>query len=158
GVAAARLARLLQLLPDVVLHPAEPALLPVALVPEDAPLPELIAQGLANRPELAENRALILAALERWRAAKVAPHVPNLRLALAAGGYGGGINDFFGDFNGRNDVTGSAVWQLRNFGLGNVAIVRERHSQYAQVSLRQHSLQAEVGAQVVTAFRVAYAR
>jgi outer membrane protein TolC len=157
GIVSARLAQLLQLPPDLPLRPIEPALVPIALVPEQAPLPELIAQALINRPELAENRALIAAALERWRAAKVAPWVPEVRLAYAAGGYGGGINSFFGAFNGRGDFTATAVWELENLGLGNRAQVRERHSRYAQATYRQVSLEARVAAQVVAAFSEAFA-
>jgi outer membrane protein TolC len=158
GVVSARLTQLLLLRPEVSLRPAEPAVVPVALVPEQVPLPELLAQALSNRPELAANRALIVAALERWRAAKVAPLVPNLRLAYAAGGFGGGRNDFLGNFDGRSDFSAMAVWQLRNFGLGDRALQRERHSQYAQAAFRQAAIEATVASQVVAAFSVAFAR
>lgn len=158
GVASARLVRVLQLPPDQQLRPVEPALVPIALVPEKAPLPELLAQALMSRPELEENRALIRAALERWRAAKVAPLVPNLTLAYAAGGFGGGPNAYFSDFNGRSDFTAAAQWQLTNFGLGDLARTRERRSQWAQVNFRQAALEARVSAEVMEAFSVAFAR
>lgn len=158
SLVSARLVQLLQLPPDILLQPAEPAVAPIALVPEQLPLEELLTQAIANRPELAENRAVIAATLEAWRAAKIAPWVPNLRLSLAAGGFGGGVNDFFGDFNGRNDIALTAVWQLQNFGLGNRAIIQERHSQYAQASFRQASTETKVAAQVVSSFRIAFAK
>ncbi len=158
GLASARLVQLLRLPPQFRLQPAEPAVVPIALVPEEMPLADLLAQAVANRPELAENRALLTAALETWRAAKVAPWVPSLRLSYAAGGFGGGINDFFGDFNGRGDFTATAVWQFLNFGLGNHALARERHSQYAQATFRQASIEARVAAQVVASFSVTFAR
>jgi outer membrane protein TolC len=158
AVASARLARLLLLPADLPLRPTDPAVVPIALVPEDLPLAELVAQALAGRPELAENRAEIGAALERWRAAKVAPWVPRLRLEYAAGGFGGGQDEFFGDFDGRGDVAATAVWQFQNFGLGNLALMRERRAQYNETALRQAGLEARVAAQVVAAFSEAFAR
>lgn len=158
GVASARLVRLLRLPPEIPLRPVEPALLPLPLIPEEAPLAALVAQALGNRPEMTENRALTQAALERWRAAKISPWLPNLRLAYAAGGFGGGPNSFFGNFDGRQDVTAGAFWQLDNLGLGDMARTRERHSQFAQAEFRQHAVEAEVAQQVVAPFRVAFAR
>lgn len=158
GVASARLVELLYLPPEADLRPAEPALVPVALVPEAAPLPELVAQALTHRPELAENRALTQAALERWRATKLAPWVPNVRLNYAAGGFGGGTNSFFGEFDGRHDVDVSLQWQLENLGLGNAAQTREAQSRYSQTALHQNALATRVSREVVAAFRTAYAR
>ncbi len=158
GAIAARLVQLLRLPPDLQLRPVEPALVPVALVPEALPLPDLIAHALLNRPELAENRALIEAALTRWRASKVAPLVPNLHLGYLAGGFGGGRNSFFGNFDGRGDATAAAVWQLENFGLGDLARIRERRAQYNQTVFRQQAVETEVAEQVVRSFRVAYTR
>lgn len=158
ATATARLARLLQLPPDISLQPLDPLLKPQMLVPDGIPLPELLAQGLSHRPELAESRALIQAAVERWRAARAATCVPDLRLGVSSGGFGGGINEFFGDFNGRVDVTTGLVWQLRNFGLGDLALIRERQSQVTQASLRQQALTAEIAAQIVTAYQQAQAR
>jgi outer membrane protein TolC len=157
-VASARLVRLLNLPPDIMLRPADPALVPIAIFPEHAPLPDLLAQALTNRPELAENRALIEATLARWRAAKIAPCIPDVRLSAAGGGFGGGINDFFGDFNGRGDFSAGLIWQLRSFGLGDRAVMRERYSQYAQVNFRQAGIEAEVASQVASSFGVAFAR
>jgi outer membrane protein TolC len=136
----------------------EPAIVPVAIVPEQAPLAELIAQALMNRPELAENRALIGATLERWRSAKMGPLVPNLQLSLDAGGFGGGPNAFFGNFNGRQDFAIAAIMELKNFGLGDLALMRERRSQYNQAVIRQSGIQADVVAEVAQAFSVSYAR
>ena len=107
-VVAARLTQLLNLPPDIFLNPMDPALLPLTLVPEETSLNALLTQGLANRPELAENRAVSQAALERLRAAQWAPLLPHLEVSVSAGGFGGGPNSFFGHFNGRNDVAASA--------------------------------------------------
>lgn len=155
AVASARLARLLFLSPQILLRPVEPALVPVRLVAEDLPLPELIGQALAARPELAENRAVILAALQRWRAARVSPFVPTLRLGVTGGGFGGGRNSHFGNFDGRSDAVALAQWELLNLGLGDLAVMRERESRYAQAVLQQHGLAATVATQVVAAYQQA---
>jgi len=156
AVQSARLAQLVQLAPATIFRPVEPALVPMAIVPEDAPLPELIAQAAAYRPELEENRALIVAALERWRASKVGPLVPRLQLSVSGGGFGGGINSFFGDFDGRSDVAVSMVWRLNQLGLGDRAVMREREAQYAQSVFQRHSVETTVAEQVVQSFTAAY--
>jgi outer membrane protein TolC len=158
GQVSARLVQLLQIAPQVWLHPVDPAVVPIALVPEEMPLADLLSQAIANRPELAENRATLAAVVEIWRAAKLAPLVPTLRLSYGAGGFGGGVNEFFGDFDGRGDFAATIVWQLQNFGLGNQAMIRERHSQFSQAAFRQASIEARVASQVVSTFSVAFAR
>jgi outer membrane protein TolC len=158
NVASARLARLLLLPPQGVLVPAEPAVVPVALVPEHVELAALLTRALQARPELAENQALIAAAIERWRMAKLAPLLPSLQLDYAAGGFGGGINSHFGDFSGRSDFTAGVLWELQNLGLGNQAKTAQRQSQYNQAVFRQGAIESEVARQVVSAFSEAFAR
>lgn len=158
AVTSARLVQLLNLDPQVSLRPVEPALVPMSLVPERAPLAELLAQAMSYRPELTENQALIAAAIQRWRAAKIEPLVPKLGLGLSAGGFGGGANSFFGDFDGRSDFSALAVWQLRSFGLGDAVRVRERQSQYNQAVFQQNTIEAMVASEVVSAFGVAFSR
>ncbi len=155
---SARLAELLNLPPDLCFHPLEPALFPLVLVPEDLPLPDLIAQGIQDRPEVAETRALSQAARERWRAARIAPLVPSLYVGYSAGGFGGGPNDFFGNFYGRGDATALAVWRLENLGLGNLAERRERQSQFTQTTLHQATVANHVAAQIVAAASLAQVR
>ena len=58
-VASSRLARLLLLQPTVALVPAEPTVVPVTLVPDASSADDLVAIGLATRPELAESRELV---------------------------------------------------------------------------------------------------
>lgn len=157
-LSSARLVQLLQLPPALRLLPVDPTFVPIALVPEDISLVNLLSHAVANRPELAENRALILASLEAWRAAKIAPWLPNLRLAYASGVFGGGINDFLGEFSARGDFGVTASWQLQNLGLGNQALTRERHSQYSQAVFRQASVEAKVASQVVSSFQTAFAK
>ena len=66
-VASARLSQLLRLDPAVMLAPADPVAAPIELVSPDAPVRELIAQGLSQRPELAENQQLVAEAVSQLR-------------------------------------------------------------------------------------------
>jgi outer membrane protein TolC len=148
---SARLAQLLLLEPTVDLWPREPAVVPIALVPDDVPLDELVATGLMNRPELAEGRALIAAALARWRQARVGPLIPRLEATYTAGEFGGGINDDFGSFGGRGDGLAQALWTFHNFGAGDVARARVQRSLYGQANLHLVEVEAQVAAEVTAA-------
>ncbi len=83
AVASARLAQLLSQDPTSPLLPQEEGITPLDFVQPDMPLSELIATGLSNRPELAENRFLVAAAVERLRRERVAPLVPSILLVRA---------------------------------------------------------------------------
>lgn len=158
AVASARLAQLLLLPPAVDLRPADPAVLPITLVPPGTPLDELIATGLMNRPELAEGRALVGAAVARLRQAKVGPFLPRVEVGYTAGGFGGGRNSFIGDFDGRGDGTAQATWQFDNLGFGDAARVRERRVEVSEANLHVAEAQARVGAEVTAAAKVAATR
>jgi len=158
GVASARLARILLLQPNVDLRPADPTVVPVVLVPPECVMDDLIMTAYQNRPELESSRAQILAAEARVRQARYSPLLPKLQFEYLAGGYGGGRNDDIGNFDGRGDFVGSAVWELRNLGLGNRAQVREREAQVDQTNFRLADVQAQVGAEVSEAAKIAAAR
>jgi outer membrane protein TolC len=172
-VASAELARLLHLDATISLVPIEDFRFPVPVPGEEwfqQGVDELAAFALRNRPELAENQALVQAALDRWRQAKWRPLLPSLVVNYYAGGFGGGPNfverepgtglgitrqlgpthvvDFFGH---RNDFDVGVVWRLNNAGFGNQAEIREQKAIYRQTQLRQLWLQDTVIAQVVQA-------
>jgi outer membrane protein TolC len=157
GLASTRLTALLFLPQQTSFRPIESAVVPIALVSEAASLSELIGAALTHHPALAANRAEIEAVLQNWKRAKTAPWLPTLRLAYAAGGFGGGQSGW-NDFGSREDFAAAAVWQLQNLGLGNRAAVRERQSQFAQAHFRQMAIEARVANDVASAFNVAYAR
>src|SRR5262249_36175157 len=85
AVASAQLAQTLMLDPTVDLRPNDPAIVPITLVSETTSLDELTAAGLMNRPELAEGRAQVAAALARWRQARTSPFLPRLEVDYIAG-------------------------------------------------------------------------
>lgn len=158
GTASARLAQLLLLRPSVDLQPTEPAAVPIALVPTVCPLDELVATGLMNRPELAESRALVEAAVTRWRQARVSPLLPRFDVAYAGGTFGGGINDVVGNFGARGDALAQATWEFHNLLAGDIARANERRSQYEQANLHVTEVQARIAAEIVAAAKNVRAR
>ncbi|MBI1901420.1 MAG: TolC family protein [Planctomycetia bacterium] len=157
-VASARLARLLRLDPFTLISPEETTAVPIELADAGAPPGELAATALSNRPELAESRSLAQAAAARLRQAEVGPLLPSLLLDYSAGGFGGGANGFFGNFDGRSDVEAAAVWQLHNLGLGDRALARERASELRQSQLQSLSEMDRVVTETAQAAAKAQAR
>src|SRR5437588_66306 len=147
AVVSARLTQLLLLDPTVQLRPAELAVLPVTIIPADAPLGELVATGLLNRPELAESRSLVAASVARWRQARLGPLLPRLEVSYFAGHFGRGLNDNTQTFRGRGDATAQSIWTLRNFGAGDLARAQVGHAQDDQANLQAAEVQAQVAAE-----------
>lgn len=154
GIIASRLAQLLRLAPDTDLAASGADTRLWKLVPDSLSAQDLVVQALQSRPDLAENRALITAALERWRTAKVLPLVPTLRLTYSGGVFGGGQDDFVGYFGGRSDVTAALSWQMAGLGFADRAEITRLRSQYTQTVFEQDSLEAAAAQQVVAAHRV----
>jgi outer membrane protein TolC len=158
GEVSARLAQLLLLRPTVELEPADPAIVPINLVPTDSPLDDLVATGLQFRPELVQYRALVGAAQTRLRQARIGPLIPRLDLSYAAGEFGGGINDNNGGFGGRGDGLADAVWTLHNLGAGDIALARQRRAQVTGANFQLVEIQAQVAAEVTASAKIARAR
>lgn len=160
-VAVAELARLVRLDPATPLWPIEDFRSPLEwYAPWSVqPLEEQVRVALFNRPELAENQFLVRAAVERVKAARYRPFVPNLIVNYAWGDFGGGPDlspkGGFGPsgrllhFGTRSDFDVSLAWRLQNMGFGNRAEIREQESLALQANLRQLQLQDQVVAQVV---------
>jgi outer membrane protein TolC len=124
GVAAAELARLLNFDPTVRLRTPAGSLVPVRLVPEDAPLEALVATALRTRPEIYARSAEVLEARARFRQEQVRPWVPTVSAGYSYGWFGGGSNlvsPEFGPLKGRSDFDVYAVWTFDSLGFGNRA-------------------------------------
>jgi outer membrane protein TolC len=159
-LASADLARLLRLDPSAVLEPLEPPHLRVTLVPPDRPLDDLIRVGLASRPELASQQALVQATLERLRQEKLRPLVPSVLLrgfstpvtgTLAGGLFGGGPDGEMGSFSARFDLDLQLLWTFQNLGLGNHALVQQRRAENAAAAVELFRTQDQVAADVAKA-------
>ncbi len=150
---SAHLTQLLLLEPTLDLIPADTTVLPIILVPEDQPLDELVGLGLMNRPELAQSRALVAAALAHWRQERTRPLLPTLQMAFYGDQFAGGTPGLH-DYGGRNDFFAQATWELKNAGLGNLFDARATRSQYEQANLHVREVQAQVANDVVAAAKI----
>ncbi len=137
SVASARLAQLLHLDPALKLNPADPAVVPIEMFEEMPPLRELIAQGLSERPELAEQRLLLAEAVQRLRREQYAPLIPSVIVGTSYGGMSAGRNDRPADLRDRFDFDALAYWELRNLGLGDRAARSSAQSVVSQTRLKQ---------------------
>lgn len=164
-VAVAELARLLRLDPSVPLWPMDDFRVPMNLPGPwyELPVEEQVRAALLNRPELAENQALVRAAVERVRAARFRPLMPNLIVNYSWGDFGGGPDQnppAIGGFGPsgrilhvgtRSDFDVSLVWKLQNLGFGNRLEIRAQEALARQANLRQVQVQDQVITQVVQA-------
>jgi outer membrane protein TolC len=132
AVAAAELARLLNLDPSVRVRVPGGTVPLMGLIDPHARLEDLLEVALRNRPEVAARTADVAVNATRLRQERVRPFVPFVSAGFSAGEFGGGsaqTDTRFGHFNGRTDFDVLAVWSLQNFGAGNLAIQRRLRAQ-----------------------------
>ena len=106
---------------------------------------------MSHRPELAESRHLVAEAAGRLDRERYAPLLPNLLVDVSQSGYGGGPGSTVADFRGRFDFDATAYWQLRNFGLGEVAAREGARSRLEQARLVQVRLMDQVSREIIEA-------
>lgn len=159
-VASAELVRRTRLDPRVVVAPVEPAETVLRLVSDACPIDDLIVMGLRNRPELSEGQVLVEATPVRLKQAKLRPYIPSLAFRYSGGGFGGGRNDFFGDFASRSDADVNLYWELANLGFTDRAVRQRRAAENEESRLQLVKLQDRIAAEVVRAekLRVAAVR
>jgi outer membrane protein TolC len=158
GAMAARLAKVLLLPPDTLLVPDELRFIPLTVVPRERTMEDLLALAIGNRPELAASRFMAGSAREQLRFAKNQPLIPRMQLDYAGGVFGAGKNSFIGDTALREDILLQANWELKNFGFGNAAMIRERRAQLDGSLAEVTEMQAQITAEVTEAARIAGAR
>jgi outer membrane protein TolC len=161
-VASAELTRSLRLAPGAVVVPLEMPFFQVTLVSPTETVDALIPIGLTNRPELASQQALVQATLARLRQERLRPLLPSVVLTgdaapaapggyLMGGIYGSDLNGRSNTWTGRIDPSLQVVWELRNLGLGNRALVRERQAETEQANIELFRIQDRVAAEVAQA-------
>jgi outer membrane protein TolC len=159
---SAELTRLLRLNPSAVVVPLEPPYLQVTLLAPHEPVDSLVPIGLTNRPELAAQQALVQATLVRLRQERLRPLMPSLILEgdptpaapggfLMGGVFGSDVNGRSNPWSGRSDVNVQVLWELRNLGFGNHALVRERQAEQQRALVELFRTQDRVAAEVVRA-------
>ena len=152
-VASAELVRRTRLDPRVLVAPIEPPEAVIHLVSDASNADDLIVKALLNRPELAESRELVEATLIRLKQARLRPLIPSLAFRFSAGGFGGGSNAFFGNFDGRQDADVNLFWELQGLGLADRAIAKSRAAQNRVAKLELLKVQDQIAAEVVAADR-----
>ena len=172
-LASDRLAELLNLPPTTRLRAVDDKVIPCQLVPDNTPLPQLLAIAMMNRPELQERRAVIRQALLALERDKLLPFSPSLILGLSYGGFGGGSNlvaqppgttpfpagqSRFGHVGERMDVDAVFFWTAENMGLGNWARIRLSNARLGTAQLQLLEQLNTVRAQVANAYNRAHAR
>jgi outer membrane protein TolC len=161
-VASADLALVLRLDPSALVVPLEPPHLRVTLISPQERVDDLIPIALTSRPELASQQALVQAALARIKQEHMRPLVPSVILEgspgsagpggyLMGGVFGSGAHGNGNPWAGRDDVSVGLVWEMRNLGFGNRALVRERRAEQQQTLIELFHLQDLVAAEVVRA-------
>lgn len=138
--------------PSIQLAPQEPVIIPINMTPLVARLPELIVTGLSNRPELAESRHLVGAAVERLRSEVNAPLIPSVLLGLSYGGNGGGLGDDISNYNDRMDFDAVAYWEVRNLGWGEQAARNEARARVEQARWREVRILDQVASEVAESY------
>lgn len=158
-IASATLIRLLRLDPTTTVQPLEPPHLQITLIAPNRCIDELIPIALTNRPELAAQQALVQATLERLRQERLRPLIPSVVLRgnatpaspLAGGAYVTGPNSTLNQWGARHDYDAALLWELRNLGAGNRALVRERQAQQRLALVELFRVQDTIAAEVAQA-------
>lgn len=150
-VASVRLATHLRIDPSQPLLVQEPVAAPIRLYDPEAPLGDLVAEGLSQRPELSESRWLVSEAVAKMRREKFAPLLPSVLLGASYGGMGGGLGTNFSPVEDRFDGDAAAYWEIRNFGLGERAARTEAATRIEQAQWRNVAIMDRVAGEVVEA-------
>lgn len=150
-VASSRLARALSVPMTTKFVPQDIVVLPIEFSSAESDEGELVAQGLARRPELKESQALVAAAYEAYKREKYAPFVPSVLLGFSTTSFGGGIGSNPENFGGRYDADAMLVWETRNLGFGEGAARREKHAQIQQATYTKLRLMDQVAQEIAEA-------
>ena len=131
GIAAAELARLLDVDPSFALRAADPVPPLLELVDRNLSLPQLLEDALANHPEIVARSADVSFQEIRVKQERVRPFLPTIAVGFSAGDFGGGNQNSaprLQNFAGRTDFDVAAVWSLQNLALGNRAVQKVARS------------------------------
>ncbi|MBV8555841.1 MAG: TolC family protein, partial [Planctomycetaceae bacterium] len=157
---SANLTQVLRLDPRAVVEPLEHDHTQVTLIDPGRPLDDLMPIALTNRPELASRRALVAAAEEGIRREKARPLLPLVLLngfqsagMLIQGGlFALGPNSSLNQWTGREDTSIQLIWQLENFGFGNLARIKAQRGHESRAIIDLRRTQDMVAADVTRAY------
>lgn len=149
-LAAASLAELLHLDPQIDLIPLDSEPIPVSLFEPDLPMDRLVQQALRERPEWRESDALIAAAKANQHGASRGPWIPTLGAQIYGGGLGGGPDGKSGHFGAEGDYTVGLSWKIGPGGLFDEGRLKSTQARLVESELTQARLKDTIIAQVVT--------
>jgi outer membrane protein TolC len=156
-VQSAKLTRVLRLDPRAGVEPLEHDHVQITLINPARALDDLMPIALTNRPEIASRRALVYAAEVGVRREKARPFIPTAVLSgfqtpggmlIQAGLFGLGPNSSLNQWVGREDFSVQFVWQLENFGLGNLAKIKAQRGQQSRAIIDLRNAQDMVAEEV----------
>ena len=159
-VQSARLTKVLRLDPRAVAEPLEHDHLQITLIDPALVLDELMPIALVNRPEIASRRALVQAAEWGVRREQARPLIPMVLIngyqtpggmLFQAGIFGLGSNSKLNQWQGRDDVSIQLVWQLENFGFGNLARIKQQRGDQSRAIVDLYRTQDRVAEEVMQA-------
>ncbi len=150
--AAARLAQVLRLDPEVELIAQDSELAPLTLIATNAALHSLVAQALAARPELKQGASLVAAAQDAKHGTTYGPLIPTLGAQAFFGALDGG-RDGIADRSGeQQDYFVGASWRLGPGGLFDFTRINSASARLKLASLGVDKLRDDTTRQVVEAF------
>jgi outer membrane protein TolC len=181
AVASADLAQYLNLDPSTRLQTGDVPIQVIEFVDPSLPLPKLLEIAVNNRPELRAAAATIAASSIRVSQEKTRPFFPLLIMGFSADEFGGGAvastsgnvpNPHsggifppspgpetggqtipkFGRIAPRTDVDVLAVWQLQNFGFGNLARIKGRRAELMEAQAARVLVYNTVAKEVTQAY------
>jgi len=150
-VARARLGQLLRIDPLLRIVPLDDRVEPLEIVDPQLPTSELVARGLSSRPELAEQRDLVNAAVNRLRRERLAVLMPSVLVGTSYGAFGAGTGGKIDGYGDRFDLDAVAYWELKNLGVGNRAAASIAAARVDQERTRQLAAMDRVAREVVEA-------
>jgi outer membrane protein TolC len=156
-VSSANLTQVLRLDPGAVVVPLEQDHLQITLIDPQRSLDELVAIALANRPEIASQKALVQAAEVRIRREKNRPLLPLVlitgfqtpgNMMSQFGIFGTGFDRNLNLWSLREDVSLQLIWQLEGLGFGNLARIKQQRGEQSDALVQFFKMQDTVAAEV----------
>ncbi len=150
-VLAARLAEALRLDPTVELVGQDVELAPLVLVPAAEPIEALIAEALAQRPEVKQSLALVQVADEARKGAVYGPLVPSVVGQVVAGDLSGGRDGGPTSSGSSRDYLAAVGWRIGPGGLFDLGRIRAARAGVGEAHWNAEKLKDGVAREVVEA-------
>ena len=161
AVASTRLARRLHLDPVVRIRPVSPQVEPIPLVNLLSTTEALVEAAIRRRPEVGSTAAFVGAAEADLARERMRPFLPTVWLGFSGGAFGGGSNldpPNMAHFAGRTDFDVRVFWTLQNFGIGNLALIRNSQGVVGEAMAAQSLAITRIRREVAEAQAVARAQ